>query len=86
MTGKEKRIIVAGDTNNEHRRPPISQRVSNLRLGRVHKTGASWADDFRGIPPLRGTYVPLSLNILQETSPAVQACQCARVVTGCVRF
>lgn len=60
--------------NNERCRPPILRRVSNLRLSPVHKTGASWADDFRGSSSPQGTEVPLSLNILQETAPAVQAC------------
>lgn len=68
--------------NNEHlaaaRRPSILRRVSSRRWGRVHETGASWADDFRGSSSPRGTSVPLSLNILQETAPAVQACVCAQ--------
>lgn len=62
------------------------RRVSNLRLGRAHETGASWADDFRGSSSPQGTAVPLSLNILQERPPAVQACLpvCAHMVKTCV--
>lgn len=66
------------------RRPPILRRVSSRRWGRVHETGASWADDFRGSSSLRGTSVPLSLNILQETAPAVQACVCVHGECPCV--